>query len=59
MSCEFVGDFATVLVYPDESVKCAHVASGTKTKEGKRKLKGCKWPDCRLVHESRERALAM
>jgi hypothetical protein len=59
LKCEFVGNFATIMVQPDGTAKCAYVNRQGKTKEGKRRLKGCKWPECPLVAEFREKALAM
>ena len=54
-----MGDFATMMVYADGNVKCAYVNRYNKTENGRKKLKGCKWPDCPQVNEFRERALAM
>jgi hypothetical protein len=59
VSCHFVGDFATILVYADESVKCSYVNRCNKTRAGRKKLRNCKWPDCPLVKGFREKALAM
>jgi hypothetical protein len=57
--CDYVGDFAVIMVYPDKTAKCAFVNKYTKLKDGSKKLRNCKWPDCPLVNEFRERALAM
>ncbi|OGO04272.1 MAG: hypothetical protein A2Y91_04365 [Chloroflexi bacterium RBG_13_54_8] len=59
IKCDYVGDFAVVMVYPDKTAKCAFVNKHTKLKGGQKKLQGCKWPDCPLVSQFRERAFAM
>ena len=57
--CEFVNDLAPIMVQPDGTAKCAYVNRQSKNKEGKKRLKGCKWPECPLVAGFREKALAM
>lgn len=59
VGCHIVGDFATILVYADGSVKCSYVNRCNKTRDGRKKSRNCKWPDCSLVNEFRERAFAM
>lgn len=59
IKCHHTGDLATVMVYPDGTAKCAYVNRHSKTKDGKKKLQGCQWPECPLVAGFREKALAM
>jgi hypothetical protein len=59
INCEFVGDFATIMVYPDHTAKCAFVNKHGKTKDGQKKLRTCRWPDCPLVSDFRESAFAI
>ncbi|RLC94220.1 MAG: hypothetical protein DRI39_03540 [Chloroflexi bacterium] len=59
IKCQFVDDFATIMVYPDRTAKCAFVNRHSKTKQGQKRLAACKWPNCQLVDEFRERALNM
>ena len=47
--CEYVGDYAVVMVYPDGSAQCAYVNKYNKVKDGHKKLHNCKWPDCPLI----------
>ncbi len=61
--CDFVSDFAVLMVYGDGTVKCAYVNRWSARKEGKKKLKNCKGRErpenCDLVSEFRERAFSM
>jgi hypothetical protein len=61
--CDFVGDFAVLMVHGDGTAKCAYVNRWSARKEGKKKLKNCKGResamDCPLVSEFRERALSI
>jgi len=59
VKCEHVVDFATIMVQPDGTAKCSYVNRQTKAKDGKKKLKACKWPVCPLVTEFCHRALAL
>jgi len=59
LECTYVGDWAVVMVYADKTAKCAFVNKNSRTKDGKARLKNCKWPDCPLVNEFRERAFTM
>jgi len=59
ISCEYVSDFATMMVYPDHTAKCAFVNKHSKTKGGQKRLRDCKWPDCPLVSEFTERAFTI
>jgi hypothetical protein len=57
--CDWVDDFAVVMVYGDGTAKCAYVNRHSRSKGGKKRLKNCKWPDCPLVNDFRERAFAI
>lgn len=59
IECEYVSDFATIMVYPDQTAKCAFVVKHSKTKKGQKRLQNCKWPDCPLVNEFKVNAFAM
>jgi len=59
INCEYVGDFAVIMVHGDGTAKCAYVNKHSRRKDGQKKLQNCKWPDCPLVNEFRERALVM
>ena len=59
VKCEFVNDLAAIMVQPDGTAKCGYVNRQGKAKDGKKKLKSCKWPECPLVAGFREKALAM
>lgn len=60
VNCEYVTDFATIMIRPDGTVKCSVVNRHSKAKDGnKKRLRSCKWPDCPLVDEFRKRALTM
>jgi hypothetical protein len=59
VTCEYVADFATIMVQPDGTAKCSFVNRHGKTKDGKKRLKNCKWPDCPLVADFKEKALAL
>lgn len=59
LSCEYVGDFATVMVQPDGTSKCSYVNRHEDAKKAREKMKTCKWPDCPLVASFREEALAL
>jgi len=59
LSCEYVGDFATIMVQPDGTAKCSYVNRYKDSKDARKKMKGCKWPDCPLVASFREEALAL
>jgi hypothetical protein len=57
VKCEFVSDFATIMVQPDGAAKCSYVNREGKARDGKKKLKICKWPECPLVAEFCHKAL--
>jgi hypothetical protein len=59
VKCEFVNDLASIMVQPDGTAKCAYVNRHSKAKDGKKKLQSCKWPECPLVADFRQKALAM
>jgi hypothetical protein len=59
LKCDYVGDFATVLVKPDATAKCSYVNRYGKAKNAKDKMKNCKWPDCPLVNGFRDQAMAL
>jgi hypothetical protein len=59
LECEFVSDFATIMVQPDGTAKCSYVNREGKASDGRKKLKICKWPECPLVAEFRHKALNM
>lgn len=59
VKCQHVGDLATVMVQPDGTARCAYVNRHSKSRDGKKKLQDCKWPDCPLVADFRQKALAM
>ncbi len=61
--CDFVSDFAVLMVHGDGTAKCAYVNRWSARKEGKKRLKNCKGRErpenCHLVSEFRERAFSM
>jgi len=57
--CEFVNDFASIMVQPDGTAKCGYVNRHSRAKDGKKKLQSCRWPECPLVAGFREKALTM
>ena len=59
LNCEYVGDFATIMVQPDGSSKCSYVNRYKEAKSAREKMKNCKWPECPLVVTFREQALAL
>ncbi|MCX5999551.1 MAG: hypothetical protein NTU41_08180 [Chloroflexi bacterium] len=59
LECKYVADWAVVMIYADKTAKCAFVNKNSKSSDGKKKLKNCKWPDCPLVNEFREQAFKM
>jgi hypothetical protein len=59
VKCEFVKDLATIMVQPDGTAKCAYVNRHSRDRDGKKKLRACKWPECPLVAQFRQKALAM
>jgi len=59
VSCEYVADFATIMVQPDGTAKCSFVNRYGKVKDGRKKLKKCKWPDCPLVAGFKDKALTL
>jgi hypothetical protein len=59
VKCEFVSDFATVMVQLDGTAKCSYVNRNSRAKDSKKKLKLCKWPECPLVAGFREKALTL
>jgi hypothetical protein len=46
-------------VKPDGTAKCSYVNREGKARDGRKKLKLCKWPDCLLVAGFREKALTL
>jgi hypothetical protein len=59
LKCDYVADFATIIVRPDATAKCSYVNRYSEAKNAKAKMKNCKWPDCPLVAGFREQALAL
>lgn len=59
LSCEYVGDFATIMIQPDGAAKCSYVNRYQDAKNARQKMKGCKWPNCPLVASFRDQALAL
>jgi hypothetical protein len=61
--CDFVSDFAVLMVYGDGTAKCAFVNRWSARKEGKKKLKNCKGREspmnCPLVSEFHGRAFSI
>lgn len=57
--CQYVGDFATIMVQPDATSKCSYVNRHSKARDSRKKLRDCKWPDCPLVSDFRKQALAL
>jgi hypothetical protein len=57
--CQYVGDLATIMVQPDGTSKCSYVNRHSRTGHGKKRLQNCKWPDCPLVSDFRQQALAL
>jgi hypothetical protein len=59
IKCELVDDFATIMVQPDGAAKCSYYNRHSRAKDSKKKLRTCKWPECPLVAEFRQKALTM
>jgi hypothetical protein len=59
VECQWVNDFAVIMVHPDKTASCAFQNKHSKTRGGKNRLKNCKWPDCPLVNEFKERAFTI
>jgi hypothetical protein len=59
VSCDYVSDFATIMVQPDGTAMCSVVNRNRKLKDGKKRLRDCQWPDCPLVAGFKEKALAL
>jgi len=59
VQCQYVGDFATIMVRPDGIGTCSYVNRHSRAKDGKKRLRTCKWPDCPLVSDFRTHALAL
>ncbi len=59
VNCEYVADFATIMVQPDGTAKCSYVNRHSKAKDSRKNLEGCKWPECPLVAGFREKALTL
>ena len=57
--CDYVDDYAVIMVYKDNTAKCAFVNKHSKTKDGQKRLRNCKWPDCPLVDGFKQRAFTM
>lgn len=57
--CDWVDDFAVIMVYADKTAKCAYVNRWGSVAEGKKKLSRCKWPECPLVREHQEQMLSL
>ena len=57
--CQYVGDFATIMVQPDGNGKCSYVNRHGRAGDSKRRLRDCKWPDCPLVSDFQKQALAL
>jgi hypothetical protein len=58
-NCEYVTDYVTVMVQPDGTAKCSYVSRYSKSNKAKQKMKNCKWPNCPLVAQFRDEALAL
>ena len=59
VDCEYAADFATIMVQPDGTAKCSFVNRHSKAKDGKKRLKSCKWPACPLVAGFKQEAVAL
>jgi hypothetical protein len=59
VSCEYVADFATIMVQMDGTAKCSIVNRYSNANGGKKTLKNCKWPACPLVADFSHKALTM
>ena len=61
IQCDYVGDFAVLMVYGDGGVRCSYYGrySEAKGKDSVKKLQNCKGPDCPLLTEFKEKAFAM
>jgi hypothetical protein len=59
VKCQYVGDFATIMVKPDGASKCSYVNRHSQAKDGTKKLRSCKWPNCPLVSDFQKQALAL
>jgi len=59
--CDYVDDYAVLMVYGDGAAKCTYFNkySHVKEKEKSKRLKHCKGLECPKVSEFRERALSM
>jgi phage tail tape-measure protein len=59
VQCQYVGNFATIMVQPDGTARCSYVNRHGTARDSKKKLRNCKWPDCPLVSDFREQALTL
>jgi hypothetical protein len=59
VECSRVGDFATIMIHPDGSAKCSFVNRHAMTKDGKKRMLHCQWPECPLVTEFCHKALTL
>lgn len=59
VKCQYVSSFAPIMVKPDGTASCGYVNRHSRAKDGKKRLKGCKWPECPLVADFRQKALTL
>jgi hypothetical protein len=59
VNCPSVTDFATILVRPEGTAVCSWVNRRGQTRDGRSGPGPCRWPDCPLVAEFVQSALAM
>ena len=59
IDCDFVGDFAVLMVYENGEAKCNFYSRYSKAKDGAKKLKNCKGPDCPKLAEFKEIVFTM
>lgn len=57
--CDYVDDFASIMVYADETARCGYVNRHSGARDRKKRLDGCRWPDCPLVEDYRKQMLAL
>ena len=56
--CDFIGNYATLVVYPDGGAKCTLYNKYISAKDGKKRLKNCTGPKCDYVTEFSEWAFS-
>lgn len=57
--CDYVSDFATILVRSDLTAKCSYVSSHEGNRGDHKRLKNCQWPDCSIVQKCHQEMTAI